>query len=365
MYAYPDIRTVHLEITAKCQAACLQCDRNINGGEINPNIELNELSLEDCKRIFQPELVKQLNSLFMCGNLGDPVIAQESLEVMQYLRSENPNIWLSMNTNAGAKKPEWWRELAKTIGQKGHVIFSLDGLKDTNHLYRQNVNWDICMDSAEAFIGAGGRARWDYLIFGHNEHQVEQAEALSKRMGFEKFMSKKTGRFFSNAKAKGKDEHQGVNRKGEQTQKLTKPDEKYLNPALKKESTLVEKYGSMNNYYDQAKINCKVLKDNNIYVSASGHLFPCCWTAGQIYKWWEKPGQNQIWRFIEGVGGLDSLSVLNHGFEKVMQGDFFKNIMDSWSKTSCTGADGKLKVCAVKCGTEFDPFGSQFEKVNI
>ena len=36
-----------------------------------------------------------------------------------------------MNTNAGAKKPEWWRELAKTIGQNGHVIFSLDGLKDT------------------------------------------------------------------------------------------------------------------------------------------------------------------------------------------------------------------------------------------
>ena len=90
MYAYDDIRTVHLEITAKCQAACLQCDRNINGGDINPNINLDELSLEDCKRIFQPEFVKQLDSLFMCGNLGDPVIAQDSLEVMDYLRSQNP-----------------------------------------------------------------------------------------------------------------------------------------------------------------------------------------------------------------------------------------------------------------------------------
>ena len=42
MYKYEDIRTVHLEITAKCQAACLQCDRNVNGGEINPNISLDE-----------------------------------------------------------------------------------------------------------------------------------------------------------------------------------------------------------------------------------------------------------------------------------------------------------------------------------
>jgi MoaA/NifB/PqqE/SkfB family radical SAM enzyme len=358
MYKYNDIKTVHLEITAKCQAACLQCDRNINGGDINPNINLDELSLEDCKKIFQPEFVKQLDSLFMCGNLGDPVVAKDSLEVMEYLRSANPNIWLSMNTNAGAKKPEWWRELAKVIGRKGHVIFSLDGLKDTNHLYRQNVNWDICMDSAQAFIDAGGRARWDYLIFGHNQHQVEEAEALSKRMGFEKFMSKKTGRFFSNVKAQGKEEHQGVNRKGEETQKLTKPDEKYINTALKKVDPLVEKYGSMNNYYDQAHINCKVLKDMNIYVSASGHLMPCCWVAGQLYKWWEKPGENQIYRFIDTVGGLDELSVLKHGFKKVLEGDFFDNIKSSWKKDSCS--NGKLKICSVKCGTEFDPFGEQF-----
>ena len=64
------------------------------------------------------------------------------------------------------------------------------------------------MDSAQAFIDAGGRARWDYLILGNIQHQVEEAEALSKRMGFEKFMSKKTGRFFSNVQAKGKQEFQ-------------------------------------------------------------------------------------------------------------------------------------------------------------
>ena len=361
MYRYQDIRTVHLEITAKCQAACLQCDRNINGGDINPNINLDELSLEDCKKIFTPEFVKQLDSLFMCGNLGDPVVAKDSLEVMDYLRSQNPNIWLSMNTNAGAKKPEWWKELAKIFGNKGHVIFSFDGLKDTNHLYRQNVNWDICMESSQAFIDAGGRARWDYLIFGHNQHQVEEAKQLSERMGFEKFMSKKTGRFFSNVKAQGKDEHQGVNRKGKETQKLTKPDEKYVNKALKKLDPLVEKYGSMNNYYDQAHIDCKVLKDMNVYVSASGHLMPCCWVAGQMYKWWEKPGENQIYRFIEQAGGLEELSVLQHGFKKVLEGDFFNNIKSSWKKKSCSGGDGKLKVCSVKCGTEFDPFGAQFE----
>ena len=39
-------------------------------------------------------------------------------------------------------------------------------------------------------------------------------------------------------------------------------------------------------------------------------------------------------------------------------GDFFDNIKSSWKKDSCS--NGKLKICSVKCGTEFDPFGEQF-----
>ena len=71
MYRYEDIRTIHLEVTQNCQAACPMCDRNMNGEGINPHINLDELSLEDCKNIFScPQ--KQLNTMYMCGNLGDP-----------------------------------------------------------------------------------------------------------------------------------------------------------------------------------------------------------------------------------------------------------------------------------------------------
>jgi len=37
----------------------------------------------------------------------------------------------------------------------------------------------------------------------------------------------------------------------------------------------------------------------------------------------------------------------------------FDNIQDSWDKQSI--ADGKLKVCSMKCGKEFDPFAEQFK----
>ena len=142
MYRYQDINTVHLEITQKCQAACPMCDRNMNGGADNPHITNAELSIQDCKRIFKPEFISQLKTMFMCGNLGDPIVAKDTLEVFKYFRQHNPNMWLSMNTNAGAKSTQWWEELAYVFGRMGAVIFSVDGLRDTNHLYRQNVNWD-------------------------------------------------------------------------------------------------------------------------------------------------------------------------------------------------------------------------------
>ena len=355
MYRYEDIKTIHLEVTQNCQASCPMCDRNMNGKGINPHINLDELSKLDCVDIFPPEFIKQLDTMYMCGNLGDPIVAKDTLEIFEYFRSHNPNMWLSMNTNAGAKNEEWWRQLAEVFGRMGAVIFSVDGLRDTNHLYRQGVVWDNVERNMRAFIDAGGRARWDYLIFEHNQHQVEEAEALANEWGCEKFMKKKTGRFITQD-SKKKESHQAVNRKGKETQELKKPDAKYLNKALSKQDVIINKYGTMDAYYDAAPIVCKVKKENSLFITAEGLALPCCWTAGRMYKWWHKnPKVEQIWDFIPDKSVLDA----RKGLSKVFDTGIFEDIQNSWSKPSC--GDGKLKVCSMKCGAEFDPFAEQFK----
>jgi len=357
MYKIQDIKNVHLEITQKCQAACPMCDRNQNGGALNPHINLDELSLEDCIKIFPSSFIEQLDSMYMCGNLGDAIVAEDTLEVFEYFRKCNPNMHLSMNTNAGAREPIWWAKLADIFGRNGHVIFSVDGLKDTNHLYRQNVQWSKVEQSMDAFIESGGRARWDFLIFEHNQHQVEQAKQLSEQKGFENFVAKKTGRFVTTT-SDAKSSHQAVDRKGRETAELKKPEEKYQNKALRDQQQIIEKYGSMHEYYDQTQIVCKVSKSKSIYVSAEGLVLPCCWTAGRMYKWWQKnPFVEQIWDYINQIGGKEKLNAKN-GLEKVFQTGIFDLIANSWNKKSC--ADGKLKVCAMKCGVEWDPYTEQF-----
>ena len=351
MYELKDIKVVHLEVTQNCQAACPMCDRNCNGEGINPHINLDELSLKDCKDIFNTSFIKQLDTMYMCGNLGDPIIARDTLEIFKYFRKHNPNMWLNMNTNAGARNNIWWQELADIFGSNGSVIFSVDGLEDTNHIYRQGVSWKAVERSMDAFIEAGGRARWDFLIFEHNQHQVEEAKSLSQQKGFETFTAKKTRRFI---KSKGipKDNHKFGDKS------LNKPDPKYINPALATQDKVIEKYSSMVDYFNNTKITCKVKDKGEIFVSAEGLVLPCCWTAGRMYKWKKKdPHVEQIWDHIELAGGKESLNAKN-GIDKVFNTNIFKSIQDSWKIPTCK--EGKLKICTRQCGQEFKPFESQW-----
>ena len=357
IYRYDQVKQVHLEMTQRCQASCPMCDRNKNGGEVNQYLTEATLSLEDIKKIFPVGFVQQLNRIYMCGNHGDPIFAPDTLEVMKYFRESNPKIRLDIITNGGARSAEWWSELAAVVDQ---VEFSVDGLEDTNHLYRQGVSWKSVETAIDAFTSAGGDAKWTFLVFNYNEHQVEEAERYSKLLGVKTFIAKKSGRFFSTSKLKGKEDHQALSRKGDLTTLLSPPtNPKYQNKALGKEEQIIEFFGSMPKFLDATDISCKAKKTKEIYVSAEGLVFPCCWTAGRMYKWWKGPQEEQIWEYINRVG-LDNINAKNIAIQEIVEGEFFNSIESSWSLPS--GGEGKLEVCALKCNKEFDPYSEQWKK---
>lgn len=356
IYDYNEIRQVHLEPTQKCQASCPMCDRNKNGGEVNQYLTDAELSLSDVHKIFPSAFVKQLNRIYMCGNHGDPIMAKDTLEIMKYFRSCNPTMKLDIITNGGARSSDWWAELATVVDQ---VEFSVDGLEDTNHLYRQGVNWAKVENAIESFTSAGGNAKWTFLVFNYNEHQVEEAERYSKLLGVNTFVAKKSGRFFSSSKLQGKDDHQAVFRNGDLTTLLSPPtNPKYQNKALGKEEQIIEFFGSMPKFLDTTEISCKASAKKEIYVSAEGLVFPCCWTAGRMYKWWRGPEEEQIWEYINRVG-LYNINSKNISIQGIIEGEFFNSIESSWDLPSCVA--GKLEVCALKCNNEFDPYSEQWK----
>ena len=87
MIKYEEIRSVHLEISTRCNAACPECPRNFHGVNILDDFPLTDLKLEQVQQIFPPSFIKQLTRLYINGNYGDFVTASDGVEIVEYFRS--------------------------------------------------------------------------------------------------------------------------------------------------------------------------------------------------------------------------------------------------------------------------------------
>lgn len=339
MYQLSDIRTLHLEMTEKCQAGCPFCPRHLEDGSVNPNLINAELSLFECKRYFNRSFVRQLDKMLMCGNYGDPIVASETLEVLEYFRDNNLRMALDVHTNGGARTKIWWKDLASVLyNDNSQVIFSIDGLQDTNHIYRKGVNWNKVMDSAEAFIEAGGNAVWSFIVFRHNEHQVDEARRMADKMGFRKFVTKKSARFATT--------------RGKNNVDLQPPrNEEYQNQNLKVLAEIANTYGTVEEFYNQTEVDCMVANEKSIYVSARGLLFPCCWLGG-IH---DQRNDRQLHNL---VGSFDKIDLNRSTMEQVFASGVFDDIKRTWSCSSTT--EGKLRTCAKMCSKDYNFFKAQF-----
>ena len=343
MYNYKTITSVELELTSRCNAACPQCARNNNGGTTVSTLPLDTWTIENIKKAFVPDFVKQLKQFYLCGTYGDPMIAKDVIPTIKYLKSINPNMRIGAHTNASLRTTKFFTELAGVIDFLG---FGIDGLEDTNHLYRRKCNWKKIINNAKAFIDAGGVAEWDFIVFEHNQHQVKQAEELSKRLGFAKFNVKKTGRFMDydhtySPSLEVKDTNDNV----EYTIDVP-TDPAYINSAYKviESKDVVE-------YKHKTCIKCNSQKNQHIYIGADANVYICGWLHDRMYP-------------DKTLGSYDNITILNkvktmpanclqNTLEEIVDGEWFKFVQDSWTNND------RLERCAVKCGTDFNLVGSQ------
>lgn len=327
-FADGHIRSIHLEMTSKCNAACPMCARNMRGGPDNPLLPLTELTLDDMRRIFTDPLtgmLSELDHLTICGTYGDPIIAHDLLPILHYLRSIRPTMTFSINTNGSARTVKWWRELGGLLQAKRNVVaFGIDGLADTNHLYRRHTNFDKIIENAQAYIAAGGVADWVFMPFRHNEHQMDEARDLANRMGFRTFTVRYTTRF---------DRSQRFRVAADPPYELLPASNSPV--ANRTEIDL-----------DTAPIACQTSAERSLYLSAEGLVFPCCW-MGTIYNDMGPFDIARIKRVIDENGGLDMINAKLHSIEAIVTGSFFQDVMRRWSRTM---GEGRLRVCAHFCG---------------
>ena len=358
-FDYFKVDEYQLEITTYCNAACPQCPRNISGGEVNPYLALQHLSRESINRAFTKELCNRVRQIFFCGSYGDPIVHPDFLDILKDFRAKNPTLWLYLHTNGGVHDNQWWTELAQILNGYGKVDFGIDGLEDTNHLYRRGVKFEKAINNAQSFIKAGGKAQWNFIVFKHNQHEIENAKLLSSIIGFEKILFRGTGRFLNHDTLEEKETWDVVPKKQDPYKLEVTTLNEYRNASTKRLGDLKKEYPNIKEYFDSTPIKCDACVGNKVTITAEGLVLPCNFFEHNLYDARFKnreisPGANDL-HFVDGKNQVEEfvnkhrseLDINVNTLESIFTSNFWHTLETSWNKTL---DEGRIFECAFTCG---------------
>lgn len=332
------------------------CPRNLHGGLANPLIKETDWTVAEFKLVFTPQVLDQLNKISFCGTFGDPIMNNDLIDMCEYIKNSKSSMDVRIHTNGSARNAAWWKRLVESLPVQHEIVFALDGLEDTQHLYRIGTSFKKIIANAQTVIDNGGRAVWMFIKFKHNEHQIAEAKMLSYNLGFADFVLKNTRRF------DGPD-FAVFGKNGEWNYNLNQPSDSVIRFVDRRD---LETFKSWPRATD---INCYALDEEEIYIDANFTLMPCCILAAFLYTNYNEALhrlygiydagtstvhigsaiQQQVYEIVNELGGLVALDARTMGVQAIVDSHKWQTIwQEKWATNTST-------CCTVMCSAD-SPF---------
>jgi MoaA/NifB/PqqE/SkfB family radical SAM enzyme len=316
------INTVTYEITDKCNARCPQCMRT-NSVNCSPQsfIRNKDISITEFKKLAPKQFLETLSFIDFNCPMGDPAAHSSIFSILDYITSVNNNVEIWFPTNGSLRNISYWKRLASYPQVK--VIFALDGIDQITHeFYRRNTNFKKIINNATAYIEAGGSATWQFIIFKHNQHQVDAAKDYAYNLGFKKFKPIISNRF------NGKEKFEYTYNNTEYT--LYSVEQTHTPPTV-------------------SSIECRYLKNQHVFIDIKGQIMACCFHAGSLFAHQSIPKSKSKFNNYIDVSfdnyDLEQFSILKVGFETAYASyeQYMKDLEEQWRALN-------PPLCKVVCG---------------
>ena len=344
---YEKVKTIEFEVTTTCNSFCPICvrfheemseDGTIKEGGgvwLNPLVDFNQhLSIQHLRKILSDPYVDDEVSLDFIGTAGDPIAHPKFLEILKVVKELKPNSYLNIHTNGGLKNPKYFTDLAEILSHweyRYRIRFSIDGLEDTNHIYRIGVEWARVMDNLHAFINAGGRPTWQMVIFPWNEHQVEEVRKYAEEIGCRSFDTR------HNISDHGvKDLMEKSKTKFHKTEFLPEQYQFYEDNFHKNLQDTIN-----NDEY----IDDQCVSKQGIFVRPEGYVYPCCMFSSASYALDQKALLENAY-FDSYEAGWNELGT--HNLSEIMDHQWWTDLK--------IGLDNNkpCDLCILECGASKD-----------
>ena len=314
------VKELQIEITNYCQARCPECAREKDylkkfKKAISPYYyELNSqyITIEQFKSWFSKDNWEQLYLIDFCGNYDEPTTNPDLLEIIDWILGSDlfsKELVVNVASNGGTRSTQFWKDMGSlsekyrkdSIHSRLRVVWGIDGLEDTNHIYRRNVVWKKVEDNFRAYLSSGGYGYWQFIYFDHNKHQEKEVEQRSIDEGFAG-MKWRGGQAHEYSKTEIKPTEIGKFKLKEKVDltnfskdvDLKTIDKNIITDSL--ETAGNDKWDvrdavkkSINKNKVENTISCKAMlgyekkeEFSRLYVTYHGWVIPCCWWGTQL-----------------------------------------------------------------------------------
>lgn len=347
---------LQVEISSVCQAGCLDCNRQrpIDGYEntdLRNDIEwvLNQ-HLRQHSDLYDPQAWHQhigqwpsLTYVQFCGNMGDPMAHPCIADCVQSVLDHHPQCVIDISTNGALGRLDQWDRLAK---MNCSVTFAVDGLDDTNHIYRRGVEWSRVKLRMERFIQQGGTAWWQWINFPWNKHQQQQARQLAEQWGFQSFAV--SNRFTPTQTF----DNQIINNHSKPVSKQYHRPPRYSESELKQQQH--DQVVALWQQYDQIQPRCVNQDDSkpyhhpSIHINSDGTVWPCCYMANVPFH----VKQHTQWWYQQSVKDLPNNwnSLFHHTIDEIVGSEWWQHrLPQSWHRQHSESHTAS-SICLIHCG---------------
>ena len=300
MWTTDTLEWIDIELTSFCNIKCKGCFRELSE-HADKILNKTFLDLETIKSKFKKEMFPNIKIINFCGSVDEPTSHPQFFEIVKHFAEWDCHI--NIATNGSIRTESWWATLAGILPKSHRVTWGIDGSDETSEIYREGSNFKKVVKNFRSFIKAGGTANWQFIVFEHNEHQLEIAKKMADKEGFHAF----------------------------QTIYSHRTDTKKVKP---------KKY----EVEESDCISCKYANQKRIFVNHMGNVIPCCHLNSKMLEYSVTGQQKDRFELIlENKDYMTDINLKNVSIEQAMNGEVWLDIQRSWKE------ENKIKKCVTTC----------------
>ena len=179
-------RTIRLEASTACQLKCPSCPTAT--GETGKRLGIGFLKFRDFKNIIDKN---PWVSNIELSNWGEIFLNKELIKIIKYAYRHNVTLNANNGVNLNNVDDSVLEALVKYKFRK--ITCSIDGAsQETYSIYRVKGNLQKVIENIKTinkfkvqYDSSYPRLRWQFIPFGHNEHEIRKAREMAKDLNME------------------------------------------------------------------------------------------------------------------------------------------------------------------------------------